>query len=154
MVRLIQDVYDMHMEWKLNMPFYCANISTLNRKLTLQVPLDLPIQCHPFPLLQPPPFWPFYRYYPLTIHSTWIVLNTCPITIFMYRFEACLPKYVENSMMVLGNMMLPERVELMKVRKDFNIFPLLVFLVSTLFISLVVAGQLFESDSIILQNWR
>ena len=57
-------------------------------------------------------------------------------------------------MMVLGDMMSPERVELIQERKESNIYHLLVFLVSTLFLSLVVAGRLFESDSILLQTWR
>ena len=61
---------------------------------------------------------------------------------------------MEYSMMVLGDMMSPERVELMKVRKDYNISSLLVFLVSTMFLSLVADDLMFESNSILLQNLR
>ena len=56
--------------------------------------------------------------------------------------------------MVLGDIMSPDRVELMKLRKDYNIHSLLVFIVSTLLLYLVEAGRLFESDSILLQTWR
>ena len=57
-------------------------------------------------------------------------------------------------MMVLGDMMSPDRVNLIKVRKESNISSLLVFMFSKLFFYLVAAGQLFESDSIILQTWQ
>ena len=113
---------------------------------------DIPIQCHPFLMTHPPSFHPLFRHCPLTIHSTWIGLKTWPIPIYRSRFEACLPQYVENSMMLLGDMMSPERLEFMKARKEYNISSLLVFLVSTMLIYLVAAGRLFESNSIILQT--
>ena len=97
-------------------------------------------------LLIQPSFHPFCRNCPLTIHSTWIGLETCPIPIYRYRFEAYSHQYVEYPMM------LPERLELMKVRKESNIYSLLVFLVSTLFLSLVVTIRLFQSDSILIQT--
>ena len=55
--------------------------------------------------------------------------------------------------MVSGGMMSSERLELMKLSKDSNISSLLVFLVSMMLISLVMAGPMFESDSIILHTW-
>ena len=73
--------------------------------------------------------------------------------IYRSRFEAYLPQYVENLMMVLWDMMSPEQVELMKFRKESKISSLLVFLFSTMFLSLVAAGRMFKSDSILLQTW-
>ena len=66
--------------------------------------------------------------------------------IYRSRFEVCLPQYVEKSKMVLGDMMSPERVEFIKIRKDSNIYSFLVFLISTMLLSLVADGRLFDSN--------
>ena len=84
------------------MPFDFAHISNLHSKWPCQVPPYLPIQCYPLPPPHPPYFHPLYRRFPLTIHSTWIRLKNCPILIYISHFEACLPQYVEYSIMVLG----------------------------------------------------
>ena len=136
------------------MTFDCAHLSNLHSKWPCQVPPDLPIQCHPLPPVHPPPFHPLCRHSPLTIHSTWIGLKTFRITIYRSCFEACLLQYVEYSMMVLGDMMSPEQLDLVKVKKESNISSLLVFLVFTLFLSLVATSRLFESDSILVQTWQ
>ena len=136
------------------MPFDCAHISKLHRKWPCQVPPALTVQFHPLLPLHTPSFHPLFRHCPLTLHSTWIRLNTCPIPIYRSRFEACLPQYVEYSMMVLGDVVSPEQVDLMKVGNYSNSSYLLVILVSTMFLSLVASGLLFESDSILLHTWR
>ena len=66
--------------------------------------------------------------------------------IYRSRFEVCLPQYVEKSKMVLGDMMSPERVEFINIRKDSNIYSFLVFLISTMLLSLVADGRLFDSN--------
>ena len=48
-------------------------------------------------------------------------------------------------MMLLGDMMFPEKVEIMNVRKESNKSSLLVFIVSTLLLYLVADGRMFES---------
>ena len=136
------------------MPFDCAHLSNLHSKLPCQVPPYPTIQCHPLPLPQPLSYQLLCRQTPLNIHSKWIWLKTYQIPIHRLCFEVCLFQYVEYSMMVLGDMMLPERVDMMKFRKDYNISSLLVFLVSTLFLSLAAASRMFESDSILLQTRR
>ena len=109
---------------------------------------------HPFPPPWPPSFYHLWRHCLLTVHSTWIGLKTCQIKIHRSRFEACLPKYVENPMIVFRDTMLTEQVELIKVSKESNISSSLVFLVSTLLLDLVADGWLFESGSFPLQTWQ
>ena len=136
------------------MPFDCAHISNLHSIWPCQVPPDFTIQCHPLPLPHSPYFHPLCRHSPLTIHNTCIRLKTCPIPIYISFFEACLLQYVEYSMVVLGDMVLPERVELVKVRKESNISSLLVFWFSKLFLYFLASSRMFESDSILIKTWQ
>ena len=134
-----------YINFESTISFDCSYLSNLHIKLSCQDPPALPIQFQPFPLHKTPSFHPL-------LYSTWIGLKTFPIPIYSSRFEACLPQYVENSMMVLAGMVSPQWVELMKVRKEPNISSLLLFIFSTLLLSLVEAYRLLEYDSILLQT--
>ena len=136
------------------MPFDWAYISNLHRKWPCRVPTDIPIQWQPLPQLHLHTLTPFLVADPFTIHSTWIGLKTCPILIYRSCFEAWLSQYFWYSMMMLGYTMSPERVDILKIRKESKISHLLVCIVSMLLLFLIVAGQLFESDSILLQTWK
>ena len=56
-------------------------------------------------------------------------------------------------MIVFGDILLPEQVDLIKFSKESNISYLLLFLFFTILLDLVVDSRLFESGSFPLQTW-